>query len=316
MNKAKSTKKSAKTLAKASKKTNNQITQVNQFDIERVFFEDTEKKNFKDSLSSSYSVPIGYLNEDGTTGDLIIQTPRLWSYGVSVFNAKKSDDKKEEKKVEAPAYKLSLVLHNRDGPTEEQEKFVQLINDISDKCINHLIEVRKTFKKPDLEARDLRNFNPIWRSKDNEGVVIPTSTPNLSPKLAVNKKTGNILSLFFDDNNEPIDPLTLFKGYGYAECLLRFESIYIGGPHITLQLKVQEVTYSRLQIGFKPMMERRTAVRDVSETTGNTINDVDDDEEENEGSDGSVGKEDGVEEPKEEPKETKKLLKRIKTVKK
>jgi hypothetical protein len=301
MSKPKSTKKSAKNLAMQNKQRVNQITLAENFDPDRVFFDNIDLKEGGDM--PYYSVPIGYLNEDGTIGSLIIQTPRLWSYGVSIPKKKKKNNKggdDEEEKGDDnknKSYTLSLSLYDKQGATEEQKKLVEGIDRFSEKCVEHLVEIRKKFKKPKLEARDLSDFNPIWRSKDEDGEVIPDSIPNMSPKLVVNRKTGKVTSLFFDQYDQPIDPLSLLKVFGHATCLLRFEYIYIGGAYIRPQIKVQEVTYEKLEQGFKPMMARRPASSLVTESSGtieDMTNETNENEEDNE--EGSVGKDDDNEE--------------------
>ena len=116
---------------------------------------------------------------DGSTGDLLLPTSMLYSYGVQ------KNENLETGKVSG--YSLSLCMWNRDGATDEEKEFVNTINKITEKCKKHLMSVKEDIEKYDLEMNDLKKLNPLWYKRD-KGKIVEGKGPVLYPKLLDFKK--------------------------------------------------------------------------------------------------------------------------------
>ena len=63
-----------------------------------------------------YRIQIGVRNEDGTIGELVFQTEKLFSYGVQPNTNDRGI---------VDGYSMPLCLHNRDGATTAQRKWIE-----------------------------------------------------------------------------------------------------------------------------------------------------------------------------------------------
>lgn len=244
-------------------------------------------------------VPIGTRNPDGSFGDLILQTERLYSFGLSP-NINRDNGKTD-------GYTLTLCLHNRNSPSEEEKRWVDVFNKIVDHTKDHLIQNKDEYGKYDLERSDLRNLNPIWYKKE-KGKVVEGSSPILYAKLMQNKKNGTISTIMTNDKDEDLDPMTLINKPCYVVAAIKIEGIFIGAK-VALQVKVQEATIYLIDNAPKRLLRRSLNQAPQLEISAN----VEDEKEEpvhasasssndNDNDDGSIKGSDDEESDKEEEK--------------
>ena len=107
-------------------------------------------------------INIATRNEDGSVGELIIPTSRLFSFGVS------ENTSQETGKVNG--YTFPICLWNRDSPTDEEKAWTDTFNRIVDRCTDHLIENREEIDMYDLARSDLvkakGGLNPLYWKKE------------------------------------------------------------------------------------------------------------------------------------------------------
>lgn len=193
------------------------------------------------SVIKFHRIYITTQNPDGTTGDLIMPTEECFTYGVS--------ENKSQETEEVTGYTLPLILYDkaRDSavatPTPEQKAFVKTIESIVDACKKHLLlpETKKLLKRPDLDASDLKKFNPLSFRKNKEtGEFMKELGPTLYPKLMESKKTKKFFSiLYLVNEGRQVDPLELLGKMGRARSAVKIESIFVGAK-IALQIKLYE----------------------------------------------------------------------------
>ncbi len=205
---------------------------------------------------------ISVQHDDGSCGDLIIPTTKVYSYGVQ--------ENKDQSSDKVNGYTLPLCLWNKNGPTKEEKAFSDLFDSIAEHCKKHLVEVREDFGNAELEIRDLKKFNPLYWKKDPKGKVMEGTGPTLYAKListkkdaktdikeAKNDKTHKIVTLFSNEEGEDIDPFTLLEKRCYTQAAIKFESIYISGPKISLQVKVYNAVVDPIESGIKSLLVNR-----------------------------------------------------------
>jgi hypothetical protein len=295
----------------------NQLTQATGYDVKRMVFGEPVNGTIPDSPITYRRIPISTVNKDGSIGDLIIPTCRLFSFGVQEnldFTTKKPN-----------GHVLPLCLWSRNGATAEEKAWTDTFEKIVEHCKNHLVENREEIGQYDLTINDLKKFNPLYYKRD-KGKIVEGFGPTLYAKLIASKKHNKILTMFYDTNGESVDPLSIMKKYCYAVGGIKIESIFVGGK-ITLQVKLYEAQVELLDAGMKPLMERPKPSGRLLMGTGTTMNDVtDEDAEESfqkltvkdtEKEDSIHGSDDEKEKPVEEEK-PKEPVKRVvkKTVKK
>ena len=192
-------------------------------------------------------INIGTINEDGSQGDLIFETEQCFSFGISP-NTDVSSGKLN-------GYVFPLCLYSKNGVTDREKEWVETINRVVEKCKDHVINNKEEIKQYDLERNDLKKFNPIYWKRD-KGKIVDGTGPTLYAKLLHSKKTNKIMTLFYNDSDEQIDPLSLEKKYCFAKGTIKIESIFIG-TKISLQIKLYECAVKLLKTGVQRLLPPR-----------------------------------------------------------
>jgi hypothetical protein len=199
-----------------------------------------------------YRIPISTLNKDGSLGELVFQTEELFSFGVS--------ENKDQATGKVNGYTLPLCMWNKDAPTENEKAFTQILEDVVEKCKDHLIldETKDEICKYTLERNDLKTLNSFIYRKKEKGKVIEGVGPVLYPKLIESKKNNKIITSIFNDRGQEIDPMGLIGKYCWVKAAVKIESIYVGAK-ISMQVKVYEAEVRLVDTGAKRLLQRPKA---------------------------------------------------------
>ena len=226
-------------------------------------------------------INISTRNEDGSIGELIIPTERLFSFGVS------ENTSQETGKING--YTFPLCLWNKDRVTKEEKIWTTTFNNIVNQCIKHLVKTREEIEMFELTTSDLNKskggLNPLyWKKekfKDDSGKtvlrVVPGTGPTLYTKLIYSKKNDKFLSQFFNMDDEPINALELMGKYCYTRAAIKIESIFIGS-RISLQIKLYEAVVEPTSSGMKRLLSRPKANSKVLQFKSENKNVFDEDE--------------------------------------
>jgi hypothetical protein len=272
---------------------NTQLTSALGYDVNRMIFGKAKDGSIPNSTVAFKRIAIGTRNQDGTLGELVIPTSRVYSFGLSP-NTNMQTGKTD-------GYTLSLCLFNRDSPSAEEKAWVDTFNKIVDHIKDYLIENRDSFGKYELEAADLKKLSPLYYKRD-KGKIVEGTGPVLYPKVLQNKKTETITTFFCDEQGRDIDPMSLLNKSCYATAAVKIESIFIGAK-ISLQIKVHEAEVKMFDSAPKRLLRKpvsssavimedtsssgisssafeRNEVEDVPEDDDGSVKGSDDDEEE------------------------------------
>ena len=283
---------------------NTQLTPATGYDTKRMLFSEVQNGSIPNSVPQiNYKrINIQTLNEDGTTGDLILPTSKLFSFGVS--------ENTDIATGKVNGYVMPLCLWNRDGASKEEKEWSDTFDNIVEKCKDHLIANREEIEMYELEKRDLKKFNPLYYKRE-KGKIVEGTGPTLYAKLIVSKKLNKILTMYFDFNGDSMDPVSLLGKYCYTKAAVKIESIFIGN-RISLQVKLYECEVKLMDTGMKRLLKRPEAQKRVlTSSTSHPLDDKKDKDEDEDASDGSVHDSDSEnEEPKPAEKKSKKVIKR------
>ena len=249
---------------------NTQLTPSEGYDTKRMIFSEPVSGIIpKSSPKIEFKrINISTRNEDGTEGELVLPTGRLFSFGVS------ENTSQETGKVNG--YTFPLCLWNRDGATKEEKAWTNTFERIVKCCISHLVENREEIEMFELTRADLTKskggLNPLYWKKEkatnDKGKVVLRRVPNTGPtlytKLIFSKKSNKFLSQFFDQNDEPMNAMDLMGKYCYAQAAIKIESIFIGS-RISLQVKLYEAVVEPTSTGMKRLLGRPKARSKVLE---------------------------------------------------
>jgi hypothetical protein len=307
-----------------------QLTVASNYDVSRMRFSKPITGSIPDSKPAISFQRINILtqNEDGTLGDLVFPVGPCFSFGVS-------ENTSMETKLPS-GWTLPICLYNKDGATSEEKEWVETFNNVVEHCKKHLLMNKENIGKYDLEASDLKKFNPLYyqRDKNNKGKIKEDSA-TLYAKLIQSKKLDKITTMFSDfEGNIIEDPKTLIGKFCTVRAAVKIESIFIGNK-ISLQVKLYECEVKLIQTGMPRLLSKSAPVPKVliqKAAKPHTPPSKDEDEDEEDDDAGSITDDTPVvvskvsdddddevvadldEAVKPVPKETKKPLRRVKKV--
>lgn len=220
-----------------------QLTDFRDYDVDNLILQLPERK------TDFYRIRILTHHLDGTRGDLILSTPRVVSFGLQ---------EQYDESQNVVGYQLPLLLWGRNGPTEDEKKFIAAIDAITEACKEFIMENKEELDRPTLEYTDLHRLNPLYY-KIEKGEILKDHAPLLYAKLNIMRQQDSIQirTLFTDENTkETIDPLQLMNRRCVITGALRIESIVMGTKsRPKFQIKMFEARVRFLDSGFRSLLD-------------------------------------------------------------
>ena len=247
---------------------NTQITTASGYNTSNIIYGKPRDGSIPNSSVTFKRIQIGTRNSDGSVGELILATQRLFCFGLSPsvnMTTGKTD-----------GYTLAMCLSNLDAPTKEEKDFIETFNKICDHASDYILQHRDDVGKYELEKADLKKFNPMYLKRE-KGKIVEGSSPMLYAKVLQNKKndTINITSIFYDGNGHDIDPMTLLNKQCYVKAAIKIEGIFIGSK-VSLQVKLHEAEIKLKDSGVKRLLRMPEAdSQEVQPSTSQPIDESD-----------------------------------------
>lgn len=244
-----------------------QLSDFKNFNTENLVFSKPEIGNIPGQKINFKRVRINTKYDDGSMGDLIFSTPeKLHSFGLQ--------ESRDIATNKLNGYVLPLCLWNRNGATDDEKSFTELFDNLSDHCKQYLLEHKEEIEKYDLDASDLKKFNPLfWKME--KGKPVDGRGPMLYVKVLLNKKNNKINTIFVDEEtNKEIDPFSILNKPCNVTAAIKFESIFIGNK-ISLQVKLYEVVVKKLESGMRGLLRPNANKLEIpQENTENVVEKV------------------------------------------
>ena len=98
-----------------------QLTLAKGFNVNNIIFSKPQAGGLKDTSVKFRRIYLSVKNSDGSEGDLIVSTPRIFSFGVS-------ENMSQDDKNKSNGFVFPLVLNNKDGASEDENHFDGVIN--------------------------------------------------------------------------------------------------------------------------------------------------------------------------------------------
>lgn len=248
---------------KSTERKHQLITMPN-YDIKKMIFDPPRAESVAGTAIQYRRINISTLNPDGSIGDLLLPTERVFSFGVS------ENLSLETKQVNG--HVLPLCLWNKNGATPEEKAWTDTFDKIVENCKRHLIDNREEIGQYDLSMELLKKLNPLYWKRE-KGKIVEGTGPTLYAKLIASKKHNKILSMFFTPDGDTIEPLSLLKKYCYVNAVVKVESIFVGNK-ISLQLKLYQAFVEPIETGMKPFLDSRPKPSAKVASGGTSLNDV------------------------------------------
>lgn len=227
---------------------NTELIDLSTFDSTNLFFDTPMEFEIQQGNKTIkyYKIGVGAKNKGGI-GEFVFDLPFFChSFGI---------DEYQNESGKPTNHSVSLSLVDMNNPTEEQTDLVARFSEIIEKVKDHLVSVKKEIKKPTLEKNDLKKFNPMYQSLDDDGNPKGTAwyfSPKLLERKTFNKEDPTDVQIkietkFYlddqtDEQGEPLEisPLEFIgKKHFKFRGAIKVESIYIGSK-ISLQCKIYD----------------------------------------------------------------------------
>lgn len=225
---------------------NTQITSASGYNTSNIIYGKPRDGSIPNSSVTFKRVQMGTRNPDGTVGELILATERLFSFGLSP-NVNMTTGKTD-------GYTLALCLWNMDSPSKQEKEWTDTFNKICEHASEYILEHRDDVGKYELEKADLKKFNPLFIKKE-KGKVVEGAGPMLYAKLLQNKKTDTITSIFYDEQGRDIDAMSLMNKQCWVKAAIKIEGIFIGSK-VSLQVKLHEAEIKLKDSGVKRLLRQ------------------------------------------------------------
>jgi hypothetical protein len=245
----------------------NQLTDLLDFDSSKLIF-DEPIKNEMPGIPPYYRINLATKNPDGKNeSDLFFQLDRCKTFGIK--------ENRDNNTGNLTGYAVGILLFDKSGATERQQQMLQAMNEIVEKCKDHLMtaDIKKKVGKTTLKVREqLDSITPISYIKNKETQELDMNAPILNAKLMYAKtktdKDGNeipsrIMTRFYDEDelNETgvletseLNPLENLNRRGWITPVIRFESIFVG-KDIKIQAKIYQAVFKiDEETGFKNLL--------------------------------------------------------------
>jgi hypothetical protein len=242
------------------------LTSVRGFSTNNIIFSKPEVGSIPGSVPkiSFKRIRIGVRHPDGSTGDLILETPdHLFSFGLQ--------ENRDMGTGNINGYVMPFCLWNKNGATEEEMEFTRIFDSVVQRCKDHLLQYKDDIERYDLDMADLKNLNPLYWKKD-KGKIVEGTGPVLYIKTMMSKKTESISTVFINgQTHEEMDPQEVMNKYCFAKGAIKFESVFVGNK-ISLQIKLYEALVEPVDTERKTLLTSHV-IRKV-DTTSNDIYDA------------------------------------------
>ena len=167
-----------------------QLSSYDRVTPENIIFNEPKEYKVKDSKIKYNRIPIEVKYPNGKKGALVIETPLLFSFGVS--------EKKNQETNKLVGYSIPVCLWSKDSePNEKEKAFFDTLNNLREICCKHLEseygpEMASTLSSL-LYYKEVEYVDKKGKRKTR---VDETAAPVLYAKLIYSDKTKKILSLF------------------------------------------------------------------------------------------------------------------------
>lgn len=248
------------------------------FNSNNIIFSKAEQNQLPGQKLQYKRIKINYQHNDNEISDLILESPsNLMCWGLSPNHDMVTG--------QLSGYQAAIQLWNRNGPSNEERGFTDMVEKILEKVKTHLCkeETKEEIERFDLELSDLKKMKPLYWPMER-GVRVPDKSPTLYAKVMYSKKENRIATNFVNEiTKQNIEPLEILGKHMHVKFALKCESIFIGNT-IALQFKLSEVHFKLKDTSLRSLLDpslnltERSKLNDVNYNESNgqigTVDDI------------------------------------------
>ena len=197
-----------------------QLTRIQDLNPQSIIFNEAKEYKVKDSKIKYKRIPIETVYPNGQKGNLVIETPFLFSFGVN--------EKKNQETNKLVGYSIPVCLWEKDGsPSFQEQIFYEFLLKLTEVCKNHLAEehgenIASSLSEP-LYYKQVEYKDKKGKTKTKKDI---SAAPVLYAKLIYSEKAKKILSLFRTKGKEKVNPFNYLNQYCHVKMALIIEGIF------------------------------------------------------------------------------------------
>ena len=247
-----------------------QLSSYDSLTQENVIFNEAKEYKVKDSKIKYKRISIETVYPNGEKGPLVVETPFLFSFGVS--------KKKNQDTNKLAGYSIPVCLWAKGSePNNKERAFFDAINNVVNLTQKHL----ENEYGPDLASTLSSPFyykqeEYIDKKGKKKTRIDPLSSPVLYAKLIYSEKSKKILSLFKGKGKKDLNPFSYIDQYCNVKMALIIEGIFISKTVTSLQIKVHECYVKPLKPrdSLLTIEEEDEEQSDIEELTDKAVDDL------------------------------------------
>ena len=211
-----------------------QLSSYDHLTSDNIIFNEAKEYKVKDSNIKYKRIPIEVKYQNGKKGALVIESPLLFSFGVS--------EKKNQETNKLVGYSIPVCLWAKDSePNTKEKAFFDAISNVTSLSQQHLeneygADLASTLCSPFYHKQE--EYTDKKGKKKTR--IDPSSAPVLYAKLIYSEKSKKILSLFKTKGKNDLNPFRYIDKHCNVKMALIIEGIFISKTVTSLQIKVHE----------------------------------------------------------------------------
>ena len=238
-----------------------QLSSYDQITQENIIFNEEKDFKVKDNNITYKRIPIEIKYPNEKKGALVIETPLLFSFGVS--------EKKNQETGKLVGYSMPVCLWSKDAsPNSEEKAFFDVIINAVKLCNFHLeSEYGSDFASSLSLPFYYKQIDYTDKKGKKKTKIDSSSAPVLYTKLIYSEKSKKILSLFKTNKGKDLNPFNYIDQYCNVKMALIIEGIFISKTVVSLQIKVHECQVKQL----KPRESLLTTIDEEIESSDDDV---------------------------------------------
>ena len=218
-----------------------QLTSIQDLTPKSIIFKEAKEYKVKDSKIKYKRIPIETVYHNGNKGPLVIETPFLFSFGVT--------EKKDQSTNKLVGYSIPVCLWEKDStPKIKEEQFYRFLCKITEICQQHLEdeygpEIASSLSDP-LYYKQIEYTDKKGKKKTKKD---SSAAPVLYAKIIYSDKLKKILSLFKVKGKKKVNRFNYLNQYCNVKMALIIEGIFMSKTVTSLQIKVHQCYIKELK---------------------------------------------------------------------
>ena len=211
-----------------------QLSSYEHLTQDNIIFNEAREFKVKDRKIKYKRIPIEIKYPNGKKGALVVESPVLFSFGVS--------EKKNQETGKLAGYSIPVCLWSKDSaPNPKELSFFETLNNVVSMCQSHLeneygADLASSLSSP-FYYKQIEYTDKKGKKKTK---VDESSAPVLYAKLIYSEKSKKILSLFKGKGGKDLNPFKYINQYCNVKLAMIIEGIFISKTVTSLQIKVHE----------------------------------------------------------------------------